>query len=1057
MFRRVVDLEPAARREYLEQACNGDTALRREVEDLLRYSDDPELLGTVGMADWVEHEAVAPELAGYRDLHRIGAGGMGVVYRATQLRPRRDVALKVLRLDAQTDEHQARFERETQFLAQLQHPGIAQVFDVGAFESDLGSVPYFTMELLDGQPIDRYCRDRELDNRARCELVAAVCDAVQHAHERGIVHRDLKPSNVLVVEMSDGRPQPKILDFGVARSIDTAESILQTRTGQLLGTLAYMSPEQSAEGRVDHRADLYAIGVILYEMLAGRLPMGVGGKSLREIQDQLEHEEPPRLGELDTTLRGDLEIIVEKALAKEPDSRYVSTAEFATDLRLFLDDRPIRARRLSAFYYLRKTAMRHRVLLGGVVATMLTLIVGTILALNFAAQERIAREDARRTEIATVGELQQMTSKLLETGQVWDALATHDRIPAHARGWSWEVNATALPRMLHETIDGGPLESHWRFLDDGTMWRGLTGATAADRPLLVRSLHGDTTPQLRFVDAGLDRVFQLHPNGMGTAARGRDAVWVDWRNDTVGATIFTGASAITGVASSVDGRVVIVRERDGAVHVLLDGKPEHSFELVERSSVRCSADGRIVTLRLGDGRAAAIDPRSGTMLLAVSPKPPFQLVSARPFDGGVHVYHFEKRSGPSAVQRADLVDGELVLDDTILPLRPSSMVRQSRDGALIVLPAFTSVRLMDSRTGEPVLLSRLQRPDGELIHPEGFGGWPEISPNGKQLAISVGREPCLLVDLDPRLVEPDHDPRCVVLRGHSSWVYHVAFSHDGDHVVSSAPLDPHVRVWDSRTGAEVARLERGPGRGTSSWDALVAFSADDRRVVFTGPYPGGEGAGVIDWHWQNGEVSTHWPDEELYASNHTRLLDAFVDVLKPEPGERLGHKTAMRENGAITIWRHDATDKPLPRQDRGRRWAAIDQADDGEYAALSAHPDRQHVALIHLASKPALNMQSTHNAIAVLDLETGRVVRRVNTGHRGILCASYSPDGSMLAVGTRAGNLLVLETEHYTTQARLGGHDSYIYSVVWAPDGRRVVTASGDETLRIWNPVRAGR
>ncbi len=295
----------------------------------------------------------------------------------------------------------SRFTHEAQILARLHHPGIAQVYEAGL--ADDGQ-PFFAMELIRGLPLDEYADRHGLDLAARVGLVARVCDAVQHAHDQGVIHRDLKPANILVEETG----QPKVLDFGVARATDadllTAAGL--TRTGQLLGTPNYMSPEQVAgdPAAIDRRADVYALGVILFELAAHRLPYRLEDRPLAEAARLILEEDPPRLGSLDPELRGDVETIVAKALEKDPARRYPSAADLAADLRRWLAHEPILARPPSALYHLRKFARRNKALVGGVAATGAALVLGLVGTILFAVGEARQRGQAEQNARAALGE-----------------------------------------------------------------------------------------------------------------------------------------------------------------------------------------------------------------------------------------------------------------------------------------------------------------------------------------------------------------------------------------------------------------------------------------------------------------------------------------------------------------------------------------------------------------------------------------------------------------------------------------------------------------------------
>ncbi len=320
---------------------------------------------------------------------------MGAVYEAEQDSPRRTVALKVVRPGLASAALLKRFGHESQILGRLHHPGIAQVYEAGVAEGQ----PFFAMEFIRGQRLDEYARARTLPERL--ELMARVCDAVQHAHDQGVIHRDLKPANILV----DPTGQPKVLDFGVARATD-ADLLTEaglTQTGQLLGTLSYMSPEQVSANpaAIDHRADVYALGVLLFELVAGRLPHRLENRPLAETARLIVEEDPPRVGTLNPELRGDVETIVAKALEKDRARRYASSAELAADLRRCLSHEPIRARPPSALYQLRKFARRNRGLVGGLLATGVALVLGLVGTILFAIAEAGKRVQAEQRPSTT--------------------------------------------------------------------------------------------------------------------------------------------------------------------------------------------------------------------------------------------------------------------------------------------------------------------------------------------------------------------------------------------------------------------------------------------------------------------------------------------------------------------------------------------------------------------------------------------------------------------------------------------------------------------------------
>jgi non-specific serine/threonine protein kinase/serine/threonine-protein kinase len=339
-----------------------------------------------GPASWV-----GEVVDGYRILRLIGAGGMGVVYLAQQQHPKRLVAIKTLHAGLHQPELLARFHQEAEILARLKHPGIAQIHASGRTGPQLGNVPYIVMEYVEGEQLLAYSGG--LDTRERLELLMRICAAVEHAHIRGVIHRDLKPGNILV--QADG--QPKVLDFGVARlSGEDRGAGGLTSAGMLIGTIAYMSPEQAIgdTAGIDIRSDVYALGMIGYRMLAGEMPYEVSGQNLQQALEQICHQAPVPLSRHDRRLAGDVETIVGKALAKDKEARYQNAAELAEDLRRHLADEAILARPPSVLSQIRRFARRNKVLVGAALAVVLSLIGAVAVSTRYALQEQAQRREA---------------------------------------------------------------------------------------------------------------------------------------------------------------------------------------------------------------------------------------------------------------------------------------------------------------------------------------------------------------------------------------------------------------------------------------------------------------------------------------------------------------------------------------------------------------------------------------------------------------------------------------------------------------------------------------
>ncbi|MBL8753036.1 MAG: serine/threonine protein kinase [Planctomycetes bacterium] len=406
IFVRAAECRGAEREAVLAAECGADTVLRAEVEELLAHDTDGTFLGEerlAGVRSSLHDEDLPERIGSFRLLSVLGRGGMGVVYRAQQDQPAREVALKVLAPGLASHEARTRFALEAEALGRLQHPGIAQILAAGTYASPAGERPFLAMELVHGMPLHTWVRRHEPPLERRLQLWAELCDAVHHAHQKGVIHRDLKPGNVLV----DDTGRAKVLDFGIARIADTdATRTQKTHAGQLLGTLAYMSPEQAngSADRIDVRSDVYSLGAIGYELLCGEPPVAVDGEPLTQALRRIVEHEPVPLGERDRRLRGDLQTIAQKALRKEPDRRYASAEALADDVRRHLAHVPIQARPATATYVVRRFARRHRGLVAGLAIALAALVAGTIVSLDWAmraeAAERVAKDKAHAASAA---------------------------------------------------------------------------------------------------------------------------------------------------------------------------------------------------------------------------------------------------------------------------------------------------------------------------------------------------------------------------------------------------------------------------------------------------------------------------------------------------------------------------------------------------------------------------------------------------------------------------------------------------------------------------------
>ncbi|MGA8143630.1 MAG: serine/threonine-protein kinase [Candidatus Acidiferrales bacterium] len=417
-------MEREQRGAFLRDACGSSDSLRIEVESLLSAYEKPSGLSEPPWAGAAAEGAAAPRVIGpYHLLEKLGEGGMGQVWLAEQSAPvRRRVALKLIRGGIYDSALLQRFQSERQSLAIMDHPAIAKVFDAGTTEA---GQPYFVMEYVAGLPITEYCDQKKLSIRERIDLFIEVCEGVQHAHRKAIIHRDLKPANILVVEVN-GRPMPRIIDFGLAKAVSgkiEGETFF-TQAGGFMGTPGYMSPEQSDPGvqDVDTRTDVYSLGVVLYVLLAGCEPFDASAwkklplhEALRRLREEDVATPSTKLSaaqetcsvaaaargvepkQLVSQLRGDLDWITIKAVEKDQARRYGSVAEFAADLRHYLNNEPVLARPASAGYRLQKYVRRHR--LGVASAALIAALLISFGAIQAVQLRRITRERDRASHV----------------------------------------------------------------------------------------------------------------------------------------------------------------------------------------------------------------------------------------------------------------------------------------------------------------------------------------------------------------------------------------------------------------------------------------------------------------------------------------------------------------------------------------------------------------------------------------------------------------------------------------------------------------------------------
>lgn len=1074
-FQRLSDLFAEARdltREDAERFLAGvsDPWMRDELATMLEMdrSGAPTVRTLVDLGqilDEVEQPIEIPsEIGEYAVLGVIGIGASGVVLKARQPGTDRIVAIKVLASGGWNPSALARFRREIRLLGRLEHPGIARIYGAGSDTSTVPHRPYFVMEFIDGVSLTAWARNGERGGRrTAAETVRAfaeIADAIGHAHAAGVVHRDLKPGNVLIG--ADGRP--KLLDFGVSAISDGVGTLvgsvqaaltLAVRTGQesVVGTVPYMSPEQfEGAGFVDVRSDLYALGVMLFECLTGRLPYAIERRSLPEAAALIREELPTTLGRVDRAFRGDLETVVSRLLEKDPDRRYQSAEELAADLRLYLAGKPTRTRPVSRIERASRFTKRYRGLIAATALAFAVLLclLGYALVLWRESEERGAQL-ARALETSERLEYRRSirdAEAALRAGAVLDARRALASIPIARRGWEWRhLAGRAGAESAVTPVREMPISIKIR--GEQILVGGLHGS-------VFRFPEGVSSPVLLSKGKASASELAFSPDAREFIAADAREAMLPVRSTTDGAVLrslqlpFAGATAVDW---SADGRRIAVAGTLGIAAIIdaTTGDPVRSIPIINDGTQR----GEGLVRFLPDGSGVVVACRSSsraTLYLDHAAAPiPLDLASGVVERVGVCT----GRNGPMVL--VGFYNGELAVFDG----RFGEPVRRIRghEGALRTIePGPGAFEFTSGATDGSICVWDVDT--GERV---GAAVGAELQVRGT--AYDAARQELLSVGEDGfirrwSIAKAVREP---VLREHRAWVYSLAFLADGAQgdgtLVSGAGEAPapdgRVIFWNLADRA-LARAAHPIGEGalnivwSISADPLGGVAcASGRGIQFVArdgavhgfPLPSAPfRVAVVDGGERIAVLRFECDDLEFYDRNG--MLMQSVPLPTRAMGSlqsRDGGRSLLVGCGATLLWY---------RLDDGAAIESRRMHFEGVITSISAVEASERVAIGFQGGDVALVEPSREGDAAVL----WRVIASPDDGVR----VALSPDGSRVASAGKGPLVRILDASDGEQVLALGGHGDTIISIAYSPDGNTLATGAIDGTIRIWRAPSGG-
>ena len=1090
-------LPPDLRPAYLDQACGQDIGLRQRVELLLRVHDRSSDFMTKPAVPTSARtplpiplqEGAGDTIGRYKLLQQIGEGGCGVVYMAEQQEPvRRRVALKVIKLGMDTKSVIARFEAERQALAMMDHPNIAKVLDAGA--TDTGR-PYFVMELVRGIKITEFCDANKLGTEERLGLLIQVCRAVQHAHQKGIIHRDIKPSNILV-SIDDGMPVPKVIDFGIAKATHQqplTDKTLFTAFEQFLGTPAYVSPEQALMTNldIDTRADIYSLGVLLYELLTGRTPfetqelLEAGLDTMRRTIGEKEplppsarlshlaretltttaasrHTVPPHLIHL---VRGDLDWIAMKCLEKDRSRRYETANELAADLKRHLNQEPVLAAAPSALYRFGKLVRRNKGVFATVGAVALMLVLGVAVSTWQAARARraereqgvlrTAAEEARQNETqlrqqaeaASVDARATLSSSdFLQGLRLIEEDKPNDALPFLARSVSVNpANNAALTRlatlltyhswMLPTPVlkHGGPVNSA-EFSPDGK--RIVTASADGTARVWDAQTYQPLVEPMKY-SFGLTSA-QFSPDGKRIVTISADLTVRVWDAQT-GQPVTEPMKHERPVASvhfSPDGKRIVIGSCDNTARVwdAQTGQPlteslVHGYVLKEPVEAPRNATGIVYSIN-EVGNVYSVDG-SETLHLSFPSYSKGNAMTAQFSPDGKRIV---TASEDGTTRVWDAQTGQALTEPMKLGNGVAS-AQFSADGKRIVTISHDhTAREWDAQTGE-----QLADPEVHSRPP----GSKQFSPDGRRLvSISPGG---IARVWDARTGQP-----LTVPMRHQGNVSTAQFSPDGERILTTSGEDV-AYLWDAQTGPPSPFFHAPKAPWTRP-----QFSHDGRRIVMPSP-----DKTALVWDAQTGRLLTRmlqdsqvvWtefsPDDKRIV---TASKDGTVRIWDAQTGQPLTEP--MKHSGQVNTAQFSPDGKRIVTASWDGTARVWDAQTGQPLAEPMKHGDWVNAAEFSPDGKRIVTT-SRDGTARVWDVQTGQPLAEPMKHDGAVNTAEFSPDGRRIVTASRDGTARVWDAQTGQSLAEPMKHDRVVSSAQFSPDGERIVTASEDGTARVWD------